>query len=148
MRCSLTAILWSLLLAVPCAGRQPPGPKTVPVLPGVTAEGAILQHNQWSLRPAGKHLELGDFPVNAALHPAGHWLAVLHAGYGTHEVVIVDLDAGRQKIVSRVTLPQTFQGLCFAPDGSRLFASGGEFDVVHAFDFKDGYLSNRQRLPV
>ena len=39
--------------------------------------------NQWSLRPVGRHLALGDFPVNLALHPSGKYLAVLHAGYGT-----------------------------------------------------------------
>src|SRR6266404_2013558 len=55
-------------------------------LPGAQPEGTILLHNQWSLKPAGKQLELGDFPVNSALHPSGKWLAVLHAGHGEHEI--------------------------------------------------------------
>jgi DNA-binding beta-propeller fold protein YncE len=109
-----------------------------PLLPGVQAKGAVLLPNQWSLRPAGKQVELGDFPVNLALHPSGDWLAALHAGHGEHEIVIVDLKT--QRVASRATLPQAFYGLCFSPDGRRLFASGGEFEVVHVFDFDRGYL--------
>ncbi len=115
-------------------------------LPGVQPGGAILLPNQWSIRPAGKQLELGDFPVNLAIHPRGEWLAALHSGYGEHEIVIVDLK--RQRIVSRVSLEQAFYGLCFSPDGRRLFASGGEFEVVHAFDFEDGFLSRHREIPI
>src|SRR5690349_19694514 len=110
----------------------PPPKPTTPrrELPGVQAGGSILLPNQWSLHPAGKQIPLGDFPVNLALHPEGRWLAVLHAGYGEHEVTVFDLK--RQKPVSRATIDQAFYGLCFSPDGRRLFASGGEDEVVHA----------------
>ena len=104
--------------------------------------------NQWSLRPAGVQLALGDFPVNIALHPDGKWAAVLHAGYGEHEIVIVELRKSRPRIVSRVSLDQTFYGLCFAPDGKTLYASGGEYEVVHAFAFDKGYLSNHRKIAV
>src|SRR6266487_4262655 len=97
------------------------------ILPGVQSSGAVQLPNQWSLRPAGEQLELGDFPVNMAFHPDGGWLAVLHAGWGTHEVVMVDIRKGPNKIVSRITLDQAFYGLCFSPDGKTLYASGGEF---------------------
>src|SRR5437660_2650830 len=154
MRPSLTAAL--VLLGL-CAGlvlaldRSPetasrPSMTRSRVLPGVQPGGAILLPNQWSLRPVGKQLRLGDFPVNLALHPSGRWMAVLHAGYGDHEIQIVDLK--RQKVVSHVGLDQTFYGLCFAPDGKHLFASGGEFEVIHAFEFADGLLSQHQQLPV
>src|SRR6185437_6703727 len=95
------------------------------MLPGVEADGAVRLPNQWSLRPAGKQVPLGDFPVNLALHPSGSWLAALHAGFGTHEVVVVTLQGNAQKVVSRVTVDQAFYGVCFAPDGKTLFASGG-----------------------
>ncbi|HEV3083623.1 MAG TPA: bifunctional YncE family protein/alkaline phosphatase family protein [Gemmataceae bacterium] len=117
-------------------------------LPGAQPEGTILLHNQWSLKPAGKQLELGDFPVNSALHPSGKWLAVLHAGHGEHEIVIVDLSGSRQKIRSRVTVDQTFYGLCFSADGKHLYASGGEFEIVHAFAFGEGLLSEHRRIAV
>jgi DNA-binding beta-propeller fold protein YncE len=127
-------------------GVEKSAPPAAPLLPGVRADGFIQMPNQWSLRPAGKQVELGDFPVNLALHPSGRWLAAIHSGYGEHEVMIVDLKTTR--VVSRVNLDQTFYGLCFAPDGSKLYASGGEFEIVHALDFDEGLLGKRQRLVV
>src|SRR5207244_10668487 len=106
------------------------------LLPGVLTSGAIQLPNQWSLRPAGTQVTLGDFPVNIAVHPDGRWLAILHAGYGVHEVVIVDVGNARNKITCRVSMDQTFYGLAFSPDGKTLYASGGEFEVVHAYDFE------------
>jgi DNA-binding beta-propeller fold protein YncE len=116
------------------------------LLPGVQPDGSVQMPSQWSLRPAGKQLELGDFPVNLALHPSGRWLAALHAGYGEHEIQVVDLKLTR--VVSRVNLDETFYGVCFSPDGKQLYASGCEYEVVHAFDFEDGLLARHRRLRV
>ena len=88
--------------------------------------------------------KLGNFPVNVALHPQGDWAAVLHSGYGPHEVVVVDLKTA--SVVSRVTLPKTFYGLCFTPNGKRLLVSGGEDNVVYRFHFADGHLSDREAI--
>src|SRR5437588_8882930 len=123
----LAAVGGALAVALP--GAEPPPKPAAPkrALPGVQPDGSVRLPNQWSLRPAGKHIELGDFPVNLALHPSGQWLAALHAGYGTHEIAVIDLNPKRQRIASRVTLDQAFYGLCFSPDGHTLFASGGEY---------------------
>ena len=115
-------------------------------LPGMQREGDVLLPNQWSLKPTGKQIKLGDFPVQIALHPDQPWAAVLHAGYGTHEIATVDLR--RQQVVSRVAIPQTFYGICFGPSGKRLFASGGEYEVVHQFKFAEGYLSDHRELSI
>jgi DNA-binding beta-propeller fold protein YncE len=114
------------------------------ILPGLQAGGAVLLPNQWSLRPAGRQLQLGVFPVNIALHPTGGWLAALHAGFGQHEIVTVDLE--RRVIVDRAEMKQAFYGLCFTPDGKRLFASGGEEEVVHAFQFDAGHLHRHRSI--
>jgi sugar lactone lactonase YvrE len=146
----LVAVMLGLEASQPvCQGQEAQPQRAVARprrLPGVQPDGGILLHNQWSLRPAGRQLELGDFPVNLVLHPNGRWLAVLHAGYGEHEIAIVDLT--QPKITSRVNISQTFYGLCFSPDGRRLFASGAEEEVVHAFTFDNGYLSAHQELPI
>jgi DNA-binding beta-propeller fold protein YncE len=118
------------------------------ILPGLHADGFVQLPNQWRLRPAGSQLELGCFPVQIAIHPEGRFLAVLHCGYRDHEIVVVDLQGGRPRIASLATVEQAFYGLAFAPDGRRLFASGGESAVVHAFDFRAGYLSNHRQLSV
>ena len=61
---------------------------------GSAADGSVLLPNQWSLRPAGRQVALGDFPVNIAVHPDGGIAAVLHCGHGPHEIVVVDLKEG------------------------------------------------------
>jgi sugar lactone lactonase YvrE len=131
------------------SGDRKAAAKTLPLsLPGVQASGAVLLPNQWSLRPAGRQLELGDFPVNMALHPNRRWLAVLHAGYSRHEIIVVDTHSHPLRISSQVTLPQTFYGICFSPDGKHLYASGGEFEVIHSFEFDKGLLAHQEKIPV
>ncbi len=142
----LAAAAWS-------TAQEPPakpgvGKSLVRELPGLRKDGFVQLPNQWRLKPAGKHLELGDFPVNVALHPTGQYAAVLHAGFKDHEVVVVDLNKDRTRIVSRATIPQTFYGLTFSPDGKQLYASGGEFEVVHVFDFNKGFLAPPRALDV
>src|SRR5262245_24073477 len=101
-------LLAFLILSSPLGAQEPTVPESAAVprrLPGLEAEGGILLPNQWSLRPAGQQIKLGDFPVNIALHPTDPWAAVLHAGFGEHEVAIVDLK--RRRVVSHASLPQT-----------------------------------------
>src|SRR5881394_825702 len=100
----------------------PSGAVGVTMLPGRQADGAVLLPNQWSLRPAGRQIELGDFPVNLAVHPSGRFAAVLHSGYSTNQVIIVDLPAG--KTVSAAEVGQAFYGLEFSRDGKEIFCSG------------------------
>ncbi len=133
------------------ADRDPPRPKMIAaapprVLPGLLADGFVQLPNQWRLRPAGKQIEVGNLPINSAIHPSGQYLAVLHAGWQEHEVVIIDLNRARQKIVCRVPVDQTFYGICFSPDGRRVYVSGGEFGVVHEFEFSRGLLSSPRTM--
>ena len=117
-----------------------------PEVPGPKADGSVLLPNQWALRPAGKQIRVGDFPVNIAMHPSGEWAAILHAGHGPHEIVVLDTKAGQ--IVSRVTVEEAFYGLAFADAGRRLFASGSGAEVLHVFDFAEGYLSAHKTIPL
>jgi DNA-binding beta-propeller fold protein YncE len=122
-------------------------PAEVPAWPGPQRDGFVRLPNGWALRPVGRQVDLGDFPVNIALHPGGEYLAVLHAGHGDHEIITVAL-TGRPRVVSRVVIEQTFYGLCFSPDGNTLLASGGEFEVVHAFRFDSGLLGQGRPIRV
>jgi YVTN family beta-propeller protein len=142
----LLAACSSLLPAAVLSAAEPPtDPRTLfRPLPGMQTDGSVLLPNQWSLHPTGRQVEIGNFPVNVALHPKGKWAAVLHSGYGPHEVVVVDIE--NESVASRVTLPRTFYGLAFAPDGKRLLVSGGEDDVAYQFRFADGYLSARESI--
>src|SRR5947209_17382351 len=147
----LTAASAALLATVGTSQNAPPAaapPAPRRVLPGHNNDGFIQLPNQWRLRPAGTQLELGDFPVQIAVHPDGRYLAILHCGYRDHEVMIVDTHGTRPRIISRATVEQTFYGLAFSPDGKKLYASGGEYGVVHVFDLRNGYLSGYRTLDV
>ncbi len=125
-------------------GASPPVAAGAVHWPGMTREGTVLLPNGWSLEPAGRQSKLGDLPVEIAVHPDRPILAILHAGYGDHEVVTTDTATG--KVIGRVAVPGTFNGLAWSPDGRQLFAGGGFDDVIYRFDHAEGLLSNRKTL--
>ncbi len=133
----LSISLWMAATSFTSFALQPT-PATVE-LPGLRADGSVLLPNQWSLRPAGKQVPLGDFPVNIAIHPDGRFAAVLHSGHGPHEIIVVDVQTAR--VVSRAQIKEAFYGLEFSHGGNRLYCSGSSDEVVHVFDFKDGNLT-------
>ena len=114
------------------------------VWPGLNRDGSVLLPNGWSIKAAGKQSRLGDFPVIAEMHPTEPVMAVLHAGYGEHEVMTVSANDG--KIIGRVSMPETFAGLVWSRDGSSLFVGGGWDDVIYRFDCSGGLLSNKTRI--
>src|SRR5437660_5972957 len=112
----------SLVLALAGASCRQPAPTPYrssgsgmtqrPMLPGKQPDGSVLLPNQWSLRPVGRQVELGDFPINVAVHPGGRYVAVLHSGYSTHQIMVVDVPAGT--VTSRTNLHEAFYGLEFS----------------------------------
>jgi YVTN family beta-propeller protein len=133
----LAGAVWATAAA---AKAEPPAR----ILPGLQADGSTLLHNQWPIRPAGRQVELGDFPVNLAVDPSGRYAAALHASRGAPEIRVVDLATGQA--LPPVPLHQTFYGLAFSPDGKRLICSGGDDDVIQVFDFHDGRLFHRSEV--
>jgi DNA-binding beta-propeller fold protein YncE len=112
--------------------------------PGAKPDGSMLLPNQWSLRPVGAQVELGDFPVNIAVHPRKSVAAVLHCGYSEHEVVLVDFRT--QKVLGRVELPEAFYGLAFNRDGTLLYCSGSSGEEVFSFRYRDAKLSEKKAI--
>jgi len=111
------------------------------------ADGSVLLHNQWSIRPAGRQVQLrGTLPDNIAVHPSGKFAAVMDCGYGPHEVEVVDLDAG--KVVARSAVSNSFYGVAFSADGRELYCSGGGDEVIHRFDFLEGKITNDTEITV
>jgi DNA-binding beta-propeller fold protein YncE len=113
-------------------------PSDLVLLPGLQSNSQVLLPNGWSLAPVGVQIEMGDFPVNIANSPDGKFAAVLHAGYGDHQIRIVSLETN--KVISTANLQQTFFGLIFSQDGKTVYASGAEDERIYAFPFDNGYL--------
>ncbi len=150
-------MLWTRLSRLACLGcavllfalsqaRAADEPVAPPRWPGVQPDGRTLLPNQWTIQPAGKQIPLGDFPVHIVVDPSGRWAAVLHCGYGEHEIVVVDLT--HNEVASHTKLQESFYGLTFDAAGKRIFASGAEFEVVHQFAFADGKLSDHKELRI
>lgn len=133
----LLVCFW-MVAPIPTGFALQPKPGTVE-LPGLRPDGSVLLPNQWSLRPVGRQVPLGDFPVNIAVHPDGRFAAVLHCGHGPHEIIVVDVQTG--EVVSRAKIKEAFYGLEFSHGGNRLYCSGSSDEVVHVFDFKGGKLT-------
>ena len=107
--------------------------------PGRRPDGSMLLPNQWSLRPAGSHVELGDFPVNLAVSPDGKFAVLLHSGYSQNELVAVSLS--EKKITARANVAEAFYGLSFSPDGKKIFCSGASGENIFTFTFNSGKFS-------
>jgi DNA-binding beta-propeller fold protein YncE len=128
-------------LAAAGAAAQAPAQPAARVLPGLQPDGSTLLHDQWSLRPVGRQLELGDYPVNLAVDPSGRYAAVLHVSRRDPQIRIVDLRT--ERVSDPVPVHQAFYGLAFSPDGTQLWCSGGTDDVIRGFGFSDGRLAPR-----
>src|SRR5690349_11437224 len=126
---ALLVVLTSLAIFAGCSAPERAREESAIDLPGQRPGGAVRLPNQWWLRPVGKQIALGDFPVHIAVHPSGKYVAVLHSGYGQNEVITVDV-AG-DKIISRAAINEGFYGLAFSKDGKELFCSGAGDEVVH-----------------
>ena len=141
--CRVSALSLAFGLFISCA-HQPPPAQTELDLPGPRGTNVIRLPNMWWLRPVGRQIVLGDFPVNVAIHPDGKYAAVLHCGHGQHEIAVVDITPGR--IVSRVSLDESFYGLAFSHDGKSLFCSGAGDETVHSFSFSRGFLADQKMI--
>jgi DNA-binding beta-propeller fold protein YncE len=117
-------------------------------LPGIQPSGSVLLPNGWSIRAAGTQVSVGDFPVHMEVTPDKKFLAVLHAGYGEHELIFLEL--ATQRMVSRTILPQVYYGFDFSADGKQILISGAEYESLHLLDYESGAATNlrsQQLLP-
>jgi len=104
-------------------------------LPGQIGERVLLPDGWW-LSPAGSSVLLSTMPMNAALSPDEHFLAVTHAGMSKPQLMLVDLKL--KKVVQSVALKDSWLGIVF--HGNTLYVSGGNQNCVYTFDLKNGML--------
>lgn len=107
-------------------------------LPGMKASGSVLLPNGWTINAQGKQTSLGDFPVHMLPSPSGTELAILHCGYGEHEIITIEPKTLNK--IARTPIPQSFYGMQFSSDGKHILASGGEDERVYIFPYNQGFL--------
>ncbi len=80
-------------------------------------------------------MPLGSFPLAMALSPDRRYAAVLLNGWREQGLQVVDRASGNAQTLEQ---PAAFLGLAFAPDGSALYASGGNQDVIYVYGWSGG----------
>ena len=88
----------------------------------------IMLPNGWSLSPAGKAIPLGDFPMNLVVSPSGKFMAVTNNGQSKQTVQLID--PATESILDEVEISKSWYGLEFNKDDSRLYASGGNDNII------------------
>ena len=107
--------------------------------PGPQSKGVTLLPNGWRIAPAGRHVMVGDLPLDMLVSPDGRWAIVTNNGYAKPTLTIVDLSS--LSVLDKTPLSDAWLGLAWHPDGKRLFASGGADGSIREFLWKPGKLA-------
>lgn len=98
----------------------------------------VLLPNGWSLTPIGKSLPLGDLPLNMAVSSSGKYLAVTNNGYSRQFIQLFDVK--KEKQLAEITIPKAWVGLAFSHNGRRLYASGGNDNMIRQYTIRKNHL--------
>src|SRR5262245_40390526 len=103
-------------------------------VPGQEGNNAMLMSG-WKTTPAGRQLASGDMILNGQISPDGKLFAFTNTGYTRHALHIIDL--ATEKEIATFPLEQAWSGLAFAPDGKRIFVSGGPGNALNDIQYFD-----------
>jgi DNA-binding beta-propeller fold protein YncE len=111
---------------------------------GPLPAGGFLLDSGWTLKPAGKQVAVGTFPMSAAVSNDGKYLLVLNGGYNPPSISVIDIASRRE--IGRTRLPDAWLGLTVAPDSNLVYVGGGSTAKVYelSLDSATGALT-RQR---
>ncbi len=109
---------------------------------GPSDKGFLLP-NGWTLTPAGSQVALTDLPLNILPLADNRHALVATSGFNTHNLSLVDLVD--KKIVNEASVRQSWFGLAADEKAGKVWWSGGGSDMIHAFDLKDGTLTQTNK---
>ncbi len=137
MRAALIAA--APLLAAGCSQTRPSDTRAPDALDQVRRlpTGATLD-------PDGASHPAGSMPLALTLSPAGDRIVLLLNGWREQGVQVIDRATGR--VTQTLQQPAAFLGIAWSPDGSTLYASGGNQDVVYRYNWANGSATLRDSL--
>jgi YVTN family beta-propeller protein len=106
--------------------------------------GQVLLPNGWKLSPAGRSLPLGDLPLNMQLSASGKYLAVTNNGQSTQSLQLIDPRG--EKLLDQQVLGKSWYGLAFSRDEKKLYASGGNDNVILSFSINNSKLGTADTI--
>lgn len=104
----------------------------------------ILLPNGWSLSPAGRAVPLGDLPLNMQLAPSKKLLAVTNNGQSKQSVQLID--PVTEKLLDERPVAKAWYGLKFSADSKKLYASGGNDNIILGYTIRDNKFSATDTL--
>ena len=129
----VTAVAWTALRT-----RAQSAPPTA-ALPGSLADGTTMLPNGWRLSPAGKHVKVGDMPLNLLQTPDSKYLVVTSNGLTKPGFQVIDIASWTVK--STTPLDNAWLGLAWHPDGTKLYSAGAAQNNVQEFSYADGVIT-------
>lgn len=114
------------------------------VRPGVVGGGVTVLPNGWKIAPVGRHVQVGDLPLDFVESPDGSSLIVTNNGYATPSLSVVRVSDGAVR--ETIPLDHAWLGLAWHPDGRRLFVSGAANNTVHELFFDGQRLARREDI--
>jgi YVTN family beta-propeller protein len=127
-----TVLTWGAIAAVALWAQE------APRYAGPTDQGFLLP-NGWTLQPAGSQIPLADLPLNLIPMADNRHVLAATSGYNAHELSLIDLQD--RKVVDHRAVRQSWFGLAVAPEGDRIWWSGGGSNVLHDLRLADGHLT-------
>ncbi len=92
----------------------------------------VLLPNGWSLSVPGNSIPLGDFPLNLVASEDGQVMAVTNNGQSEQSIMLIDPHTF--EMISKRVIPKSWYGLAFNDDHSRLYASGGNDNMIRIYN--------------
>ncbi len=136
-RYSLAGLVLLVSLKISCQEKKT-DPNELEAISNQLNESRVMLPNGWSLSPAGSSLPLGDFPMNLVISPAGKYMAVTNNGQSKQTITLIDPTT--EKILDEVEINKSWYGLVFNKDENRLYASGGNDNMIVIYSINDSKL--------
>jgi len=102
-------------------------------------DGTTMLPNGWRIQPAGKHVRVGDMPLNLVQTPDSKYLVVTSNGLARPSFSIIDIASWAVK--STMQLDNAWYGLVWHPDGARLYSAGAGQNNVQEFNYANGAIT-------
>ena len=114
---------------------------------GPQPDGTGITPNHWMLTPAGLQVEIGDRPLSLTPTPDGRYLVISNNGQGVQSLVLFDTWANKVTQMIPYHAPEAlFFGVAVAPNGKRVYASGGGSNKIRVYDFDGKALTERDPI--
>ncbi len=115
--------------------------------PGLNNDGTLLTVGGRELTPAGPSVILDGFPTGVAVHPVGDVVYISSTGREDRRLFVLDM--ATQEVIQDIDRGESFYGLELAPDGSRIYGTGGASNRVEYYDVEiDGTVTKAGEVEV